>query len=83
MRAANQNTKSEDVGRLNDEQKIMLLGIAVILAAIALSINNIIAFGGGIAGLLIAIIGLFIRDKDTGTKIRKAEFAVCRAMSEN
>ncbi|MCI9430883.1 MAG: hypothetical protein HFF70_00440 [Oscillospiraceae bacterium] len=83
MRPANQNTKSEDVGRLNDEQKIMLLGIAVILAAIALSINNIIAFGGGIAGLLIAIIGLFIRDKDTGTKIRKAEFAVCRAMSEN
>ena len=68
---------------MNDEQKIMLLGIAVILAAIALSINNIIAFGGGIAGLLIAIIGLFIRDKDTGTKIRKAEFAVCRAMSEN
>ena len=46
-------------------KKIMLLGIAVILAAIALSINNIIAFGGGIAGLLIAIIGLFIRDKDT------------------
>ena len=46
-------------------KKIMLLGIAVILAAIALSINNIIAFGGGVAGLLIAIIGLFIRDKDT------------------
>lgn len=46
-------------------KKIMLLGIAVILAAIALSINNIIAFGGGIAGLSIAIIGLFIRDKDT------------------
>ena len=83
MRPANQNTKSEDVGRLNDEQKIMLLGIAVILAAIALSINNIIAFGGGIAGLLIAIIGLFIRDKDTGTKIRKAEFAVFRVVSEN
>lgn len=46
-------------------KKIMLLGIAIILAAIALSINNIITFGGGIAGLLIAIIGLFIRDKDT------------------
>lgn len=46
-------------------KKIMLLGIAVILAAIALSINNIIAFGGGIVGLLIAIIGLFIRDTDT------------------
>lgn len=46
-------------------KKIMLLGIAVILAAIALSINNIIAFGGGIVSLLIAIIGLFIRDKDT------------------
>ena len=46
-------------------KKIMLLGIAVILAAIALSINNIIAFWGGIVGLLIAIIGLFIRDKDT------------------
>lgn len=45
--------------------KIMLLGIAVILAAIALSINNIIAFCGGIVGLLIAIIGLFMRDKDT------------------
>ena len=31
-------------------KKIMLLGIAVILAAIALSINNIIAFWGGIVG---------------------------------
>ena len=46
-------------------RKIMLLGIAIILAAIALSISNIIAFCGGIAGLLIAIIGLFIQDKDT------------------
>lgn len=46
-------------------KKIMLLGISVILAAIALSINNIIAFGGGVAGLLIAIIGLFVRDDDT------------------
>lgn len=45
--------------------KIMILGIAVILAAIALSTNNIITFCGGIAGLLIAIIGLFIQDKDT------------------
>ena len=73
MRPANQNTKLEDVGRLNDEQKIMLLGIAVILAAIALSINNIIAFGGGIAGLLIAIIGLFIRDKDTKSWVRSLQ----------
>lgn len=46
-------------------KKIMLLGIAVILAAIALSTNNMIAFVGGVAGLLIAIIGLFMRDKDT------------------
>lgn len=46
-------------------KKIMLLGIAVILAAIALSIDNIIAFGGGIAGLLVTIIGLFIRDNDS------------------
>ena len=47
-------------------KKIMLLGIAVILAAIALSVNNIIAFCGGILGLLIAITGLFIRGSDTG-----------------
>lgn len=40
--------------------KIMLLGIAVILAAIALSMNNAIAFGSGIVGLLIAITGSFI-----------------------
>lgn len=46
-------------------KKIMLLGIAIILAAIALSINNIIAFAGGIAGLLITIVGLVIRDNDT------------------
>ncbi len=45
-------------------KKIMLLGIAVILAAIALSMNNMIAFGGGMAGLLIAVIGLFMQDKD-------------------
>ncbi len=45
-------------------KKIMLLGIAVILASIALSMNNVIAFGGGIAGLLIAVTGLFMRDKD-------------------
>ena len=46
----------------NMGKKTMLLGIAVILAAIALSISNIIAFAGGIAGLLIAIIGFFMRD---------------------
>lgn len=46
-------------------KKIMLLGIAVILAAIALSMNHMIAFGGGIAGLLIAIIGFFLPDKNT------------------
>lgn len=43
-------------------KKTMLLGIAVILAAIALSISNIIAFVGGSAGLLIAIAGFFMRD---------------------
>ena len=37
--------------------KIMLLGIAIILAAIALSIDNIIAFGGGVLGLIVVIIG--------------------------
>ena len=46
----------------NMGKKTILLGIAVILAAIALSISNIIAFAGGIAGLLIAIIGFFMRD---------------------
>ena len=46
-------------------RKIMLLGIAVILAGIALSISNIFAFGGGAAGLIIVIIGLFIRDDNT------------------
>ena len=35
--------------------KMMLLGIAVILAGIALSISNIFAFVGGAAGLLITI----------------------------
>ena len=45
--------------------KIMLLGIAVVLAGIALSISNIFAFGGGVAGLLIVIVGLFIRDSNT------------------
>lgn len=44
--------------------KIMVLGIAVIAAAIAVSLNHAIAFGGGIAGLVISIIGLFLRDKD-------------------
>ena len=45
-------------------KKTMLLGIAVIVAAIALSISNIIAIVGGIAGLFIAIIGFFMRDKE-------------------
>lgn len=44
--------------------KIMLLGIAIILAAIALSINNIIAFGGGVLGLIVVIIGLFKNDNN-------------------
>ena len=35
--------------------KMMLLGIAVILAGIALSISNIFAFVGGAVGLLITI----------------------------
>lgn len=48
----------------NTGKKTMLLGIAVILAAIALSISNIIAFVGGSAGLLIAIVGFFIRDNE-------------------
>ena len=43
-------------------KKTILLGIAVILAAIALSISNIIAFVGGSVGLLIAIAGFFMRD---------------------
>ena len=42
------------------KQKLMLLGIAVILAAIAFSMNNILALGGGAIGLLIAIIGFFL-----------------------
>ena len=46
----------------NMGKKTMLLGIAVILAAIALSISNIIAFVGGSVGLLIAIAGFFMRD---------------------
>lgn len=45
-------------------KKTMIVGIAVIMAAIALSISNIIAFVGGIAGLFIAIIGFFMRDKE-------------------
>lgn len=44
--------------------KIMLLGIAVILAAMALSMNNIIAFCGGLLGLIVAIIGLFKHDNN-------------------
>ena len=44
--------------------KIMLLGIAIILAAIALSIDNIIAFGGGVLGLIVVIIGLFKSDNN-------------------
>ena len=46
-------------------KKIILLGIAVILAGIALSISNIFAFGGGVTGLIIVITGLFIRDDAT------------------
>ena len=52
--------------------KIMLLGIAIILAAIALSIDNIIAFGGGVLGLIVVIIGLF---KSEITKISLNSFA--------
>ena len=48
----------------NMGKKTMLLGIAVILATIALSISNIIAFVGEIAGLLIAIVGFFMRDNE-------------------
>lgn len=44
--------------------KIMLLGIAIILAVIALSIDNIIAFGGGVLGLIVVIIGLFKSDNN-------------------
>lgn len=44
--------------------KIMLLGIAIILAAIVLSIDNIIAFGGGVLGLIVVIIGLFKSDNN-------------------
>ena len=46
----------------NMGKKTILLGIAVILSAIALSISNIIAFVGGSVGLLIAIAGFFMRD---------------------
>lgn len=58
--------KSGFEGERRMSRKIMLLGIAVILAAIALSLDNIIAFGGGAAGLLITVIGLFIPDNKTG-----------------
>ena len=44
--------------------KIMLLGIAIILAAIDLSIDNIIAFGGGVLGMIVVIIGLFKIDNN-------------------
>ncbi len=44
--------------------KIMLLGIAIILAAISVSIDNIIAFGGGVLGLIVVIIGLFKSDNN-------------------
>ena len=47
--------------------KMMLLGIAVILAGIALSISNIFAFGGA-AGLLITITGMLVRGKNTTEK---------------
>lgn len=45
--------------------KVMLLGIAVILSGIALSISNIFSLCGGIAGLAIVIVGLFMRDDST------------------
>ena len=48
--------------------KMMLLGTAVILAGIALSISNIFAFVGGAAGLLITIAGMLVRGKNTTEK---------------
>ena len=48
--------------------KMMLWGIAGILAGIALSISNIFAFVGGAAGLLITIAGMFIQNKNTTEK---------------
>lgn len=47
--------------------KIMLLGIAVILAAMAYSLDSVIAFIGGLLGLLIAIIGL-VKGNNNQTK---------------
>ena len=44
--------------------KIMLLGIAVILVAMAYSMENVIVFIGGLLGLLIAIIGLVKGDNN-------------------
>ena len=44
--------------------KIMLLGIAIILAAIPQYIDNIIAYGGGVLGLIVVIIGLFKSDNN-------------------
>ena len=48
--------------------KMMLLGIAVIMDRIALSISNIFAFVGGAAGLLITIAGMIVRGKNTTEK---------------
>ena len=48
--------------------KIMLLGIAAILAGIALSISNIFAFAGGVAGLLLSIARIFVRDNNRAEK---------------
>lgn len=48
---------------------MMLLGIAVILAGIALSISNIFAFVGGAAGLLITIAGMLVRGKKHNREI--------------
>lgn len=48
--------------------KIMLLGIAAILAGIALSISNIFAFAGGVARLLLSIAGIFVRDNNRAEK---------------
>lgn len=43
--------------------KIMLFGIAVICLGIAISTMNFFGFCGGGLGILIALIGLFIKDE--------------------
>lgn len=42
--------------------KTMLLGIALILLGISLSLNNFLALGCGAGGLLLAVIGLLKGD---------------------